>query len=212
MRKPVKNIIIILITALAFIYLFNKMNVLPKLNNLFSEKPVIVAETPILIEEIKSIAQLVTITSFDEVVVDSTVSRSSSAVINSINNIVPVPIIPIVDKRIVLIVKGKVLAGTNLQQLHADDIAINNDTVYISLPKSVVLDAIINPSDFETFDEQGSWPDDAVRLVKIKARDKIIERALQHNILAKADARAKEIIKGFVLNAGYKFVTVETKQ
>lgn len=211
MSRQLKNIVVLLIVVVVCIYIFRQCNIVPRLNNLFTSKPVVIAETPVLIEEIKSIAELITITSFDEVVVDSTVNSSASAVINSINNIGPVPIIPTAGKRIVIIVKGKVLAGTDLKQLNSNDVTISNDSVQIRLPKSIILDAIINPSDFETFDEKGDWSDDAVRLVKIKARNKIIERALQHNILAKADARAKEIIKGFVLNAGYKFVTVETR-
>lgn len=210
MRKVSKNIIILVIVVIAGIWIVKK-KIFPNLREVFSSKPIVVDETPILIKEIKSIAQLITVTSFDEVVVDSTVVTKSSALINSFNRITPVPLIPYVDKRIVLVVKGKVLAGIDLKLLNEQDIQVFADTVNIRLPKAIILDAIINPSDFETFDEKGKWQDAEVRAVKIKARDKMIERALQQDILAKADARSREIIKGFVLSAGYKYVTVETQ-
>jgi hypothetical protein len=109
----------------------------------------------------------------------------------------------------VLIAKGRVLAGTNLQQLSADNFTINNDTITLRLPRAVILETIINPSDFETFEEHGAWSEAEVQAVKATARRKIVERALQRNILQKADKKAKAIMESFLLNAGYKVVYVQ---
>lgn len=72
----------------------------------------------------------------------------------------------------------------------------------------MILDAIINPSDVETFEEKGKWSAEDVTSVKMKARNKIIERALQHNILQKADLKAKNVMENFLLSSGYKKVNV----
>src|SRR5688500_1145619 len=104
MRKFFKNIFILLVVLVGGTLLIKKFKLLPNLNNLFAPSPVVLDETPILIKEIKSIAQLVTVTAFDEVVIDSSVVTRSSALINSFNSIARVPIIPSFDKRLVLIV------------------------------------------------------------------------------------------------------------
>jgi len=208
MRKPLlRDIILILAILFASIWLFRKLQHLPAISSLFRSQPVVIDQTPILIKEIKTIAQLVTVTAYDEVVADSIVFTKRAAVIDAFRSILPV--LPSARKQLVLIAKGKVLAGTNLQQLSAENFTINNDTITLRLPRAVILETIINPSDFETFEEQGKWSEAEVQAVKATARRKIVERALQRNILQKADTKAKAIMESFLLNAGYKVVYVQ---
>jgi hypothetical protein len=76
------------------------------------------------------------------------------------------------------------------------------------LPKAQIIDAIVNPSDFETFVERGNWSEAEVRLVKMKAYRKMVEHALQQNILQKADAKAKAIMEDFLGNLNFRHVEV----
>ena len=175
---------------------------------IFSAKPVSIDKTPILIQEIKSIGQLITYISYDEVVADSVIVTRGSAFVNAFNRLAPVPLLPSADKQLVLIVKGKVLVGTDLSMLTDTSVAIKNDTVTLFLPKPKIFEAIVNPSDFETFVEKGNWTSKEVMLVKIKARRKLEARALQQNILAKADAKAKTILQDFLGSMGYKNVLI----
>ncbi len=209
MRSLTKMIIGVAL-LIALVWTLKRSLNIPSLRDLFTSKPVVIDQTPILIKEIKSIAQLVTVTAYDEVVVDSTVVTTMSSVVNSINALSPIPFIPYKSTRLVLIGKGKILAGTNLQQLDKKDFTINNDTITLVIPKAVILDAIINPSDFEVFDEKGNWNFKAVTMVKMKAKQKMIDRALQKNILAKADAKARMVMENFLKSTGYKVVNVET--
>jgi hypothetical protein len=211
MRKSFRNMVLLILLLIILIWIANRWNKIPSLNNLFTTQPVVIDKTPILIKEIKSIAQLVTITAYDEVVVDSTVVSTASSVINSINALSPVRVLPSISPRLVLIGRGKVLAGTDLKQLKKENFIIEEDTITLRLPRAVIFDAIINPSDFEVFDEKGTWSYKAVTAVKMKAKRKMINRALQKNILGKADAKAKAVMEDFLISAGFEKVNVLIK-
>jgi len=204
MRKIRK--ILLTIFLLLFCYWVAKKVVFPSMKNIFSSKPIVIDETPILIKEIKSIGQLITYTSFDEVVADTTIMTRGSAFVNGFNRLAHIPMLPPADKQLVLIGRGKVLAGTNLLLMTDTSISIKNDTLRIRLPKTQILDAILNPSDFETFVEKGEWADNEVTAVKLQARRKMIEHAIQQNILPKADTKSKAIMENFLQNMGYRHI------
>ncbi len=85
---------------------------------------------------------------------------------------------------------------------------MHEDSVAVLLPHAEILDAIINPSGIETFSEMGTWSDKEITAVKIKARTKMINRALQQDILTKADDRSKILMENFLRGVGFKKVTV----
>ena len=204
MRKIRK--ILLTIFLLLFCYWVAKKVVFPSMKNIFSSKPIVIDETPILIKEVKSIGPLITYTSFDEVVADTTIMTRGSAFVNGFNRLAHIPMLPPADKQLVLIGRGKVLAGTNLLLMTDTSISIKNDTLRIRLPKTQILDAILNPSDFETFVEKGEWADNEVTAVKLQARRKMIEHAIQQNILPKADTKSKAIMENFLQNMGYRHI------
>jgi hypothetical protein len=211
MKKPtIRDILFVLLIATAAIWLMSKLNKLPSFGDIFASKPVVIDQTPILIKEIKTIAQLVTVTSYDEVVVDSLVFDKKAAFVEAFRIVAPLAMLPSLQKQLVLVAKGKVLAGTNLQKLRPESILIKEDTITLNLPGAEILEAVVNPSDFETFEEKGVWSDTEVTRVKMKARSKMIDRALRQNILTKADNKAKAIMENFLRNAGYKVVYVQT--
>ena len=189
-----------------FIWLLNKLSKIPSMRSLFTAEKVVIDQTPILIKNIKTIAQLVTVTSYDEVVVDSLVYNKAAEIFDLFRSVSPMAILPSPQKQLVLIGRGKVLAGTNLQKLNDQSIVIHNDTAWIQLPQAEILEAIINPSDFETFEESGKWSDDEVIAVKVKARNKMISRAIERGILEKAEKKANAVIENFLHSAGFKVV------
>ena len=207
MKRPLKTIIIILFIIIAY-WIISGPGLLPSFKNIFASKPVAIDETPILIKEIKAIGQLITYSSLDEVVADSIVVTTGSSLVNTFNRFAPVPLLPALDKQLVIIGRGKILAGINLSLLSDTSISVKNDTVQIYLPEAQILDAIINPSDFEIFVEKGDWANEEVTLVKAKAKRKMIENAIRQNILPKADERAKSIMENFLKNMGFKKITV----
>lgn len=206
MRRRRKIVITVIILLVGY-WLLIKV-VMPSMRNIFTSKPVTIDETPILIKEIRSIGQLITYSSFDEVVADSIIMTRGSAFVNAFNRFAPAPVLPSADKELVLIGRGKILAGVNLSLLTDSSVSVKNDTLRIYLPQAQILDAILNPSDFETFVEKGDWSNDEVTLVKAKARRKMIDHALQQNILPKAETKAKAIMENFLQNMGYKHILV----
>ena len=206
MRNPRKVLLTILLIFAGW-WLLQKFDVLPPFRNPFKAEEVVIDKTPILVKEIQSIGQLITYSALDEVVVDSTILTRGSSFVHSFNRMSPFPL-PSADKHLVLIAKGKILAGTNMASLTNESVTIKNDTIWIVLPKPQIIDAIVNPTDFETFVEKGSWTHYEVTLVKIKARRKMIDRALQRKILEKAGTKSRDILTGFLKSMGYKNVFV----
>ncbi len=203
MRTTTKYITIIIAGAL-FILLLQKTKMLPDVKDLFRSKPVLIANTPVLIKEIRELTQLITVTSFDEVVVDSV--KPSTDMLNAITRMAINPLAPAKD-RIVIVARGSVQAGTNLHYLSEADIHVDEDSVTIHLPQAEILEVIVNPSGFSTFTETGVWSPDAVNLVKAKAKRVMEYRAVQKNILQLAEKRSRLLMENFLLAAGFKKVT-----
>jgi hypothetical protein len=205
MRKALQKYLVIAAVALVIIFLFQKINWLPSFKNIFKSQPILIEETPIIITEINALAQLITITFTDEIVMDT------AKIGNGIPSLLPTNIgtmlVPGMD-RLVIIGRGKVLVGTNLKDIQEKDIQVTGDSIHVLLPHAKILKTIMNPSDFETFDEKGNWNEDAVTALKIKIRNQINKHAIQQKILQKADTRCKNIIETFLRNTGFKKVEI----
>lgn len=205
MQKALQKYLVIAAVALMIIFLFQKINWLPSFKNIFKSQPVLIEETPIIITEINALAQLITITFTDEIVMDT------AKIGNGMPSLLPTNIgtmlVPGMD-RLVIIGRGKVLVGTNLKNIQENDIHVTGDSIHVLVPHAKILQTIMNPSDFETFDEKGNWNEDAVTALKIKIRNEINRHTVEQNVLQKADARCKNIIETFLRNAGFKKVEI----
>ena len=206
--RRLRNVILTVILIIAAYWLLQKTKLIPSFKDVFGAKAVVIDETPVLIKNIRSIGQLVSYSFFDEVVADSVIVTPTATVVNAFNRLAPVALLPSPQKQLVLIGKGKVLAGTDLSLLTDTSIIIKNDTIILFLPRPQILASILNPGDFETFIEKGNWTSDEVTRVKLKARRKIEEHALQQNILDKAGKKSKTVIEDFLINMGYTNINV----
>jgi len=202
---------IIILGLVVIIALLLKDRWLPSLKNIFKAQPVVIEDTPILIKEIHELAQLCTITAFDEVVADSAEIRKKSTFESLLPDMSGFGGLPVTGKRIVIIGRGKIIAGTDLKKLNDQSVYAKGDSVSVTLPAAEILDAIMNPSDIETFSEVGEWSSDAITKVKVKARNMMTARALKQGILQKADARSKMLMENFLRSAGFAKVNVMVK-
>jgi len=205
MAKLFKKIVIAAALIFVIIFLFQKINWLPSFKSIFRSQPVVIDETPIIIKEINTLAQLVTVTFTDEVVMDT------AKVGNGMPSLLPLSIgtilTPSVDK-LVIIGRGKVIAGTDLKQIKEKDVSVTGDSIHVNLPAAKILQTIVNPSGFETFIEQGSWSEAAATSLKVKIRDKITKQALEQQILKQANDRSLNIIEVFLRNTGFKKIGI----
>jgi hypothetical protein len=188
----------LILLVISFVYLFVKRDHVFKLiASVFKSQPIIIDETPILIKQINDLAQLVTISFYDEIVMDSSKPKN----LPSFPGLRPVP------DHIVLLAKGKVLAGTNLKKIDSSNIFVLGDSVHISLPTAELLNTIINPTDFEVFDETGKWSSVEVLQIKQRMVIKLKQRAIENNVLPKAAERSRQILEKFLRGLGFSKVT-----
>ena len=205
MRKTLFKYSLIVVAVLLIIFLFQKINWLPSFKNIFASKPVVIEETPIIIKEINTLSQLITVTYSDEVVMDE--AKPGKGVSSIMSAGIGMMLLPSTD-RLVMIGKGKVFAGIDLKALTEKDVMTNGDSIHVSLPAAQILNTIINPSGFETFDEKGDWNEEAVTALKVKIKNELTKRALQQNILRQAEERSRNIIETFLKSTGFKKVNI----
>lgn len=192
------------------LWFLSKNSFFPSFKKIFDAKEVAIDETPLLIKEIKPLAQLVTITAYNEILVDSVMKTSQGERIGAILNPLHFGKI-LTSKKLVIIGKTMVQVGVDLQKLSDDDIIISNDSIHLALPAAEILDIILNPSGTEIFSEQGSWTNEAVVDLKQKIQKRAEAIILEQNLLMIAESRTKEVLQQFLQSAGYKHVTIQFK-
>lgn len=149
--------------------------------------------TPLKIEQVRSILELNTINFQDEVVVDTLemyqdVNEHAMGNLEKLfsfedfeNAISSSPI----KRRLTLIVKGELLYGVNLKTKEFD-VYPKNDTLYVMLPAPELLSVSINPKNTEVFVENGKWQDFERRLLMKKAKNKMIASGEQLHLRERA--------------------------
>lgn len=200
-------LVALIATVLLSLWLTRK-SWLPAIGNLFKAQPVVIDNSPILIREINELAQLCTITTHDEVVVDSVDDKLLKSYGDAVSGMVNAFQMKGAGKKLVIIARGKVIAGVDLKKITPERLVMHKDSVTVRLPPAEILDVIMNPSDIEVFVETGVWHDDAVKAVKIKARDRMLQRALQQQVLQKASERSRLLLGNFLKGVGFKYVLV----
>ena len=201
MAKPLTRLVVILTLAATAWFLLSRAGWMPGLRDLFSPRAVKIDETPVLVSEIRQLAEWTTVVSYDEVVEDTIRTESDPN---------PIAVLKGTD-RLVIIAKGSVRAGTDLSSMDPDAIRRIGDSISVVLPSARILDATVNPSGVETFIESGSWPGEAFERLKIKARERMMDRALQQGILGKADRRAVTLMENLLRQAGFEKTSVSIR-
>ena len=143
-------------------------------------------KTENVIVEIKKLGEFVTASYYEEMVLHY--AKKSTKVLDKSKD------------ELVMLAKGKVRAGFDLKEVSEEDIIVRNDTVEMNVPPVKIIDVIINPSDFEIYEEDGKWSQSLITSIQSEARKKLKTHALTNNILDKAKQmgrnRLEEILKG----------------
>lgn len=164
----------------------------------FSPKKDTIALTDNVITQIQAISELVSASYCEETVIHY-FKPGSKRVLKD-------------EDEIVFIVKGKVRAGVDFAAVTRDDISFSGDTLRLRLPSPKILDVVVNPSDVEVYEEQGSWNHTTVTMIQERAKGKLEQNALLHNILGKAaDECASTLAKMFTAS-GFTRVDIEFTQ
>lgn len=163
-------------------------------------KPVKIEDTANIVQEIKKISEFTTACYYEESVIqDNKYTTKNHWFGNGVDT---------VENTIVLTVLCKVRAGYDLSAIADKDLVVKGDTVNIKLPAPKIFDVISNPSDYKIFEEIGKWEHDEVIVLQKQAKEKMLQNALDHNILEKANSIGKERIKTLFATLGFKVINV----
>jgi hypothetical protein len=170
-----------------------KIGLLPSLPALLRGGAPKIEETPVIIQQVKNIAQMFTQTYYDEYVYDTGLIRT--------------PVFS-QNKRLIFIAKGEVIAGFDLSELNEKSIIRREKSIVVKLPPARILDVVINPSGFETFIEEGEitfedskkFHEDARRIFDRNARDK--------GILKNSAEQGRQMLEKFFRLLGFETVDI----
>lgn len=205
--RPFKLMLVLILLASAIILTLKESGIGAGFTNLFKTKPLLIDNTPLVITQIKTITELQTAQLYAEIVTDSTIVTNISVAGHALTSIGILPF-PIEQRKLVLILKGKVIAGIDLKKLTDDKVFVKDDSVSVTLPPASFLDVITNPSDIEIFIEEGKWTDAEVRAVEYKARKQLIEKAVEQQLLKQASEQSALAIEQLLRSYGFSKIRI----
>ena len=203
--KFIKNLILIILLVVGGWWLLSRLNVVPSLGDLLAPKAVQIDETATIVKDIQPLAQLVTLSAYNEIVVDSVVKLPGVTIIQPLMPLI-VPQISSLNKAIVIIGKTVAHVGVDLRKITSNDIRVSSDTVYLTLPPAQVLDVVLNPSDVEIFIEKGAWSPETITGLKNRISAQAVEQVIQKGLVEQSDRKAVEILTRFFEATGRKLV------
>jgi len=165
-------------------------------------KDLTIDKTANVVEEVKKIGQFTTSCYYEEVPLRDfridTVERSGIFGIGAGKSFK--------ENEIVIVGKGRVRAGFDLSKLQADDINVHGDTLEMVLPQVEMFDIMMNPSDFTTEYESGTWSHELTKPLKERAKVQLENNALEFGILQKAEESGLKRLETLFRTFGFNTV------
>ena len=197
-----------------------------------AKKALVIDKTPITVEHIKAIGELVTATWYDEQVIivqklqydkdsilvkrvkEGEVVKKTVETINKRNNSIEISEVPLkVLGELVIIQDAHGRIGINMAKLKPENLVFPKKEgmpVQITLPALECLDFIMNPTDTEVFSESNGW--DLNDLKKAMAPTALAMKTKMQNdssLFVTAHKSAQEVVTQLFRAAGYENVQVK---
>jgi hypothetical protein len=195
MKKLLAVLQVTLLLAILFM-MYNplaRIGLLPSLNSFFRSGQARIDETPVIIQQVKNIAQMFTQTFYDEYVFDTGLIRT--------------PILS-TNKRLIFIAKGEVISGFDLSELNEKSIIRRDKSIVVKLPPARILDVVINPSGFETFIEEGEITFEESKKFHEDARRIFDRNAREKGILKNSTEQGRQMLEKFFRLLGFETVDI----
>ena len=116
------------------------------------------------------------------------------------------------SNEIILIGRGRVRAGFDLAKIGENDLNVHGDTLEMTLPQPEVFDIIMNPSDFTTEYEKGTWSHELLKPVKERAKVELEQNAIDYGILTKAEENGLKRLEALFKTFGFNTVVLTVCQ
>lgn len=166
---------------------------------------IVLEETPLKVEQIRSILELNTLKFQDEAVVDSVeYYKTESDVIWGTFDKLTDPnqfkhgLHPSsIKRRLTLIVRGELLYGVDLKRKDFQFIP-KGDTLTIIIPQPELLSISLNPKGTEVYLENGDWKDYERAHLQRKARNKMIDSGNRLKLPERAKAPLEKVLRALV--------------
>lgn len=218
---------VILIAAIGIVIALYKAGLIGN-----STRVSVIEETPNIVEAVLQIQELCTEYYYDEVMVrDSVLKTGAARTLSNVANTVASAgnffsniftssdsktseqstkkqAVSLLDKELVVIVKVTCRVGYDLREILAnDEMQVNGDTLFITLPEAKFLETIVNPTHLDIFAESGSWefPTELQEVTEY-AKKTVVARAINDNILEKADQSGRKILQSLFSTMGFKVI------
>lgn len=222
-------IILILVLGVGF-FAAAHFNLFGNFFDFFNRKPLNIEKTANIVEEVKKIGEFTSAVYYEELALrDSYVDRGTiggrdAATLASkatkkiglgfASNLAEKTTAAIANSsnEIVLIGKGRVRAGFDLAKLQEGDFNVHGDTLVMTLPPAEVFDIIMNPSDFTTEYETGTWSHELTKPIKERAKAELAQNAIDNGILNKAEENGLKRLEALFSTFGFKAVVLTVRQ
>lgn len=179
----------------------------------FREDPkseLLIEDTPIHIEAIRSIAEISTVNYKDEVVIDTVIYHKPTSGMDffDMEKIYDQTFNAGIKRRLTLIVKGEVRFGFDLTK---SNIAIRQtkDSIFIQLPPPKVLDVVVSPSKTEVFSEVGHWFDHEIKAMEFRAKSKLVSNAKRMVLNEKSERNMRTLIEQLIITDKKMVITFD---
>ena len=171
---------------------------------IFTRKQLAIADTVNVVDKIKKIGEFTTVCYYEELaIMDKRIDTTGKSIWGGYNT---------TENEIVLIGKGRVRAGFDLKKVKENDIYVHGDTLDMIIPKAEVFDIIMNPSDFTTEYESGTWSHENTKSLKARAKQQLEQDALECGLLKKAETNGQKRLKSLFAVFGYKTINIAIKE
>lgn len=196
----------------------------------FTREPLTIDKTANVVEEVKKIGEFTSAVYYEEVALHDSytdsatfMGRDASALAGKATRKLGMGFASHFAERttaaitnksneIVLIGKGRVRAGFDLAKLGEVDFSVHGDTLEMVLPPVEVFDIIMNPSDFTTEYEKGTWSHELTKPLKERAKLQLEQNALDYGILTKAEESGLKRLTALFQTFGFTAVNLTVKQ
>lgn len=150
-----------------------------------------IEDTSLIVDEIKEISQLFVVSHYSEFTKDTIKGK----------------------RRLIIIAKGTVYAGVDLSDFDSTKINIfidesGNKNCELQIPEPKIIDAVINPSGFEIFLDEGGFSHNELQNLKSSAIEKLKVDAEKNKILDKAKKRVNEIFEDYLKNLKFNSYSI----
>lgn len=168
------------------------------------KQELLIENTAVITTRIRTLGELTTACFYDEMVLSS--AKPNILSVSPLGSIARDGFGKDVDDHLVIIARGTVRAGINLQKMTEQDILISGDTVIVRLPNPEYLDIIVNPSHFDVFAESGKWTQTQVAQLQDTARERLIREADYAALKRTAYEGAMDAVSNLLTACGYSLI------